>query len=280
MEYAIALEYLVANCWLFAVDCYNLRIMNQKLQELKAILHEVDDLQKAAAILYWDQSTYMPVGGGVGRGYQLSTLSKVAHEKFTDAATGKLLDGLQSYAESLPADSDDARLIRVTRRDYAKATKIPSSLLAAFSAHSTATYQAWTAARSANDFETMRPYLEKTVDFSRQLADCFPGYDHIADPLIDSSDEGMKTAVIRQIFADLRQELVPLVTAIAAQPAPESDFLFKYYPEQQQLDFGWEVAQQYGFDRPFGKPALIINLVIPVFVQKPFFMLHVASLIF
>jgi len=38
--------------------------------------------------------------------------------------------------------------------------------------------------------------------------------------------------------------------------------------------------QQYGFDRPFGKPALIINLVIPVFVQKPFFMLHVASLIF
>ncbi len=227
--------------------------MNKNLQNLKIILHEVDDLQKASAVLYWDQSTYMPVGGAMGRGQQLSTLSKVAHEKFTDAATGKLLDSLQGYADSLPADSDDARLIRVTRRDYEKATKVPSKLLADFSAHGAATYQAWTVARPANDFETMRPYLEKTLDFSRQMANCFPGYDHIADPLIDSRDEGMKTAVIRQIFADLRNELVPLVKSITDQPAPDNSFLFKHYPEQKQLDFGWEVAKQYGFDAGRGR---------------------------
>ncbi len=227
--------------------------MNNKLQNLKNILYEVDDLQKAAAILYWDQSTYMPSGGAIGRGHQLSTLSKVAHEKFVDASTGKLLDALQPYADSLPADNDDARLIYVTRRDYEKATKISSNLLAAFSAHTTATYQAWTKARPANDFRAMRPYLEKTLDFSRQMADCFPDYDHIADPLINNSDEGMKTAVIRQIFSDLRQELVPLVQAIIAQPTPDSSFLTKYYAEQKQLNFGMKVAKQYGFDTERGR---------------------------
>lgn len=189
----------------------------------------------------------------MGRGYQLSTLSKVAHEKFIAATTGKLLDKLQPYADSLPADSDDAKLIHVTRRDYEKATKVPSSLLADFSAHATATYQAWVKARPANDFATIQPYLEKTIDFSRQYAHCFPGYDHIADPLIDGSDEGMKTAVIRQIFADLRQELVPLVNAITAQPVPNSDFLRLHYPEQKQLDFGMKVAKQYGFDSNRGR---------------------------
>jgi len=227
--------------------------MNQNLTNLKTILHEVDDLQKAAAVLYWDQSTYMPAGGAAGRGQQLSTLSKVAHEKFTDAATGNLLDKLHPYADSLPVDSDDARLIRVTRRDYDKATKVPSSLLADFSAHSAATYQAWTLARPANDFETMRPFLEKTLDFSRQMANCFPGYDHIADPLIDSSDEGMKTAVIRQIFSDLRTELVPLVKAITEQPIPDDSFLYRHYSEQKQLDFGVGIAKEYGFDTKRGR---------------------------
>ena len=227
--------------------------MNKNLHDLKTILHEVNDLQKVASVLYWDQSTYMPVGGAMGRGQQLSTLSKVAHEKFTNAATGKLLDNLQSYADSLPVDSDDARLIRVTRRDYDKATKIPTQLLADFSAHTAATYQAWTVARPANDFETMRPYLEKTLDFSRQMANCFPGYDHIADPLIDSSDEGMKTAVIRQIFADLRTELIPLVKSITEQPAPDDSFLFHHYPEQKQLDYGMDIAKQYGFDTNRGR---------------------------
>ncbi len=227
--------------------------MKNKLQNLKNILYEVDDLQKAAAVLYWDQSTYMPAGGAVGRGNQLSTLSKVAHEKFVDTAVGKLLDDLQPYADSLPDDDDDARLINVVRRDYDKATKVPSTLLAELYGHVAASYQAWTKARPSNDFEMVRPYLEKTLDLSRQIANCFPDYDHIADPLIDRSDEGMKTAVIRQIFSDLRTELVPLVQAITDLPEPDNSFLFKHYPEQKQLDFGMKAAIQYGFDTHRGR---------------------------
>ena len=126
--------------------------MEKKLEELKTRLLEIDDLQMATAVLYWDQATYMPSGGSEARGRQAATLGRLAHEKFTDPAVGSLLDALQPYAESLPYDSDDASLIRKTRREYERATKIPAQLLSDFYMHTAATYQAWTKARPENDF--------------------------------------------------------------------------------------------------------------------------------
>ena len=151
-------------------------------------------------------------------------MGRLAHEKFTDPAIGRLLDDLRPYEESLPYDSDEAGLLRVTRRDYERAVKVPPSFTAEFYSHSAASYEAWTKARPANDFAAVRPLLEKTLDLSRQYADFFPGYAHIADPLIDASDYGMKAASVRALFAALREQLVPIVQAITAQP-PADDTL-------------------------------------------------------
>lgn len=227
--------------------------MEAKLQELKARLAEVGDLNSAAAILSWDQSTYMPPGGADARGRQMATLQRLSHEKFTDAAIGHLLDDLRSYEESLPYESDDASLIRATRRTYERLVQVPAALMATLAEHSAQSYQAWTEARPANDFALVQPYLEKTLDLSRQIAECFPGYDHIADPLIDFADFGMKAASVRQVFAELRTALVPLVQAITAQAAADNACLLQFYPEAQQLEFGLKVAQQYGYDLKRGR---------------------------
>ncbi len=222
--------------------------MEKKLEQLKIRLHEVNDLNMISALLGWDQSTYMPPGGAAARGRQLATIGKLAHEKFIDPEIGKLLDGLRPFEESLPYDSDDASLIRVTRRSYEKATKIPAQLVSDFSAHNAAAYQAWAKARPENDFTAVQPYLEKTVEFSRQIADCFPGYDHIADPLIDFADEGMKAESIRVLFGELRQELVPIVQAITAQKPADASCILQPFPADEQLAFGRPIIEQFGFD--------------------------------
>jgi len=218
------------------------------MQKLKTRLVEVNDLNSANALLSWDQTTYMPAGGAPARGRQMATLARLAHEKFTDPAVGRVLDELRLYEESLPYDSDDASLIRVTRREYGRNTKIPAAFVAELNEHSAASYQVWTEARPANDFKRVQPYLEKTLDQSRQLANYFPGYEHIADPLIDFSDEGMKVSTLRPLFADLRAQLVPIVQAITAQPVADDSCLKQLYPEAQQLAFGQEVIKAFGFD--------------------------------
>jgi carboxypeptidase Taq len=222
--------------------------MQEKLDELKQRLTEINDLDSAGALLSWDQTTYMPPGGAEARGRQLSTLARLSQEKFSDPAVGRLLDALQPYGESLPADSDDAALLRVTRRLYERAVKVPPAFVAEFFNHAAHSYQAWTEARPANDFKKMLPILEKTLDYSRRMANYFPGYDHIADPLIDMADDGMKVASVRAIFAELRKELVPIVQAITSQPLADVACLKQYFPEKAQEEFGVEVIKALGYD--------------------------------
>ncbi len=119
--------------------------------------------------------------------------------------------------------SDDASLIRVARREYERALRVPPAFLGEMNEHSALSFQAWAEARPANDFEGVRTHLEKTLDLSRKMADFFPGYEHMADPLIDFSDYGMKASSVRALFAELRERLVPIVKAITSQgPADNS----------------------------------------------------------
>jgi carboxypeptidase Taq len=227
--------------------------MEAKLNDLKTRLLEVNDLNSANALLDWDQSTYMPSGGGAARARQSATLSRLAHEKRTDPAVGRLLDDLRPYEASLPYDSDDAALIRVARREFERAIKVPSAFVAELSGHLATAYQVWTEARPADDFARVQPLLEKTLDLSRQLAGYFAPYEHIADPLIDMADYGMKVATLRPLFGELRGQLVPIVEAIAAQPPADDACLRRHFPEQAQWDFAVDVIKRFGYDFERGR---------------------------
>lgn len=223
------------------------------LAELKTRLQEISDLQSAAAVLGWDQQTHMPPGGAASRGQQLATLARLAHQRFTDKRTGALLDSLASYAEQLPSDHDNACLIRVTQRDYDKATRIPSEFLNTLYRHGAESYQLWTEARPANGFGRVRPMLEKTLELSREYADFYPGYAHPADPLIDESNEGMTVDTLRPLFAELKSALVPMVETISAQPPSDDSCLKQRYPEREQLALGIELISRFGYDFTRGR---------------------------
>jgi carboxypeptidase Taq len=224
-----------------------------KLAELKRRLLDISDLAAAAAVLRWDQATYMPIGGASARARQCATLSRLAHEKSVDAALGKLLDDLAPYGLGLPYDSHEASLIRVARRDFEKAIKIPSAYVARASALGSSCYDAWTRARPANDFASVLPFVEKAVDLSREYAGFFAPYQHVADPLIDDAEEGMTTASVRSLFAELRSELMPIVRAISDQPIPGDGCLRSFFREPAQLDFSLSVVKQFGYDTDRGR---------------------------
>ena len=229
------------------------RSAEDRLKELRRRLLEISDLGSAGAVLGWDEATYMPKGGAVARGRQSATLSRIRHEKQIDPALGRLVDGLVPHAETLPPDSDDAALIRIARRDFKKAIKVPAEWVERVSRHGSASYDAWIRARPANDFATMRPFLEKTIELSREYAGFFAPYDRILDPLIDDSDEGMTTASIQKLFTELRRELVPIVRAIAEQPVADDRCLRGAFGETAQLSFSLDVAARLGYDLDRGR---------------------------
>lgn len=227
--------------------------MEKKLERLKTILAEVDDLNSASSVLGWDQQTYMPPGGTQRRGYALSTLQTLAHVRFTSAEVGQLLDELTPWAESQDPDSDEARLIRVTRRNYEKATRVPPEMVAEFAQLTTLAHQAWQEARAEDNFGKFQPYLEKIADWRRRYANLFAPFDHIYDPLLDDFEPGLKTADVQAIFSALRPQQIALIQAIAQKPQVEDWFLHQPFDEQKQWDFGVEVITRFGYDWQRGR---------------------------
>ena len=227
--------------------------MKQQLTQLKDLLHQIYDLEMVEALLDWDQSTYMPKGGANARGRQKGLITKLLHQKKTDPEVGRLLDELEPWALAQPTDSVDAGVIRVARREFERAIKIPAKFAAEFSEHVAKCYQTWTTARPNNDFASVRDLLARTLDYSRQYANFFPGYEHVADPLIDVYDYGCKATDVRALFAELRTELVPLVAAICDQEPADDSVLHKNYPIADQRRFGEMVAADYGYDSSRGR---------------------------
>jgi carboxypeptidase Taq len=227
--------------------------MEDKLAELKTILAEVSNLNQVAALLGWDQQTYMPSEGAADRGSQLATISRLAHITFTSDDVGQLLEDLTPLAEQLDPDSNDARLIKVTRRDYDKYTKVPPEMVAEFAELTTMANRVWEEARPANDFSRFQPYLEKVVDWRQRYANLFAPFDHIYDPLLDDFEPGMKTADVKEIFNKLRPQQVALIQAISERPQVEDAFLHQHYDEGKQWDFGIEVISKYGYDWKRGR---------------------------
>ena len=223
--------------------------MKDRYEELKKKLAEIHDVHMARSILSWDQHTKMPPKAGEIRAEQLSTLDRIAHELFIDDDIGALLEELRPYEESHDYDSDEASLLRVTRREYAKATRVPSDLRAELTRAGAIALAAWVEARQKSDFAIFLPYLRRNVELQREYVACFPKAENDYDVLLDDFDEGMKTTEVRAVFDELKTELIPLIAEITERAdAVDNSCLTGHFPIDKQRAFALEVLGQLGYD--------------------------------
>ncbi|MBN1947889.1 MAG: carboxypeptidase M32 [Bradymonadales bacterium] len=229
---------------------------NDRMNRLKDRLREIGDLQGAVAVLGWDQATYMPSAGAAGRGRQLALISRIEHERATDPELGKLLEDLLPTVLDLPPESMEKALVEVAWRDYIRAVRVPAEFVSRLEEHAANSFETWKRARQENNFGLIRPYLERTVELSRELADFFPGYASVADPLIDYTDEGFTAAYLRELFSQLTCKLVPLVDAVCRKPEMDDSCLRQEFALDRQREFGEAVIRDLGYDFERGRQDL------------------------
>ncbi len=224
--------------------------MDSKFLELKSRLNEIADLNKISALLGWDQRTMMAPKGAAVRAEHLATLGKIIHEKFTSDEIGRLLEDLRPLEQSLPYDSDEASLIRVARLDYEKAVRVPTDLRVEMARLSAQGNQVWVEARAKSDFQLFMPILEKQLELIHRYIECFPPAENPYDTMLDHYERGMKTDEVRQIFDDLKKDLVPFIAAVAENSHKVSDApLHGHFPLDKQRDFCLSVIERFGFNR-------------------------------
>jgi carboxypeptidase Taq len=219
--------------------------MADALDQLKSRLADIHSLNALSWLLDWDQRTTMPPGGAAHRADHAALLQRLEHERLIDPEIGRLLDELAPLEASLDPDSDDAATIRLARRDYDKAVSVPASLREEMARASSESMYTWIEAKAASNFELFLPVLERQVELRRRYIDCYEPRDEPYDILLDDFEPEMRTAEVTRIFAEIRDELVPLIAELRERDVDDS-FLTGDFPVDRQVALDYEVVDLCG----------------------------------
>jgi carboxypeptidase Taq len=223
--------------------------MTERFEELRRRLGEIHDVEKAAALLSWDEETKMPPSGAEARAEQRATLNRIAHELEVSDELGALLEELRPFEEQHDPASFEASLIRVARRDHAKAVRVPPELRAELTRAGSLGYQAWLRAREQEDYGIMLPHLEQNLELRLRYVACF---DHDGDPydvVLDDYEPGMKTVEVESIFEKLKARLTPMMRELAAADPIDDSCLRGRFPRRAQRRFALGMLERWGMDR-------------------------------
>jgi carboxypeptidase Taq len=223
--------------------------MSGPIERLRERTAELSDLGRAGGLLDWDQQTMMPAQGAGGRAESRATLERLRHELFVSPDTAERLEAAEAALDGADPESDESRLVKVTKRRRDKAIRVPTDLAAEMTRAASLGQEAWVKARAESDFAAFVPYLERNFELARRYVECFDGYDNAYDVLLDDYEPGMKSAEVARLFDELKAELVPMIATLSERAdnvdASVIEGVFRVGRQRQLVG---EVVQRMGFD--------------------------------
>ncbi len=219
-------------------------------QDYTQRLQRLADVRYAHAVLQWDQETYLPRKGAHFRGQQLSTLSEIAHNLFTDNALGAVLQDLLAKAD---LNADQKRNVELSWEDYSKAKKYTSGFVRRLSDQINKAFHAWIEARRQNAFSVFEKDLDALLQLKREEADVLGYEGHPYNALLDGFERGATVAFLDEVFKNILPQLQRLLQRIAAKPQVDDSFLAQHFPKDDQWAWGMGLLKTLGFDFEGGR---------------------------
>jgi carboxypeptidase Taq len=155
----------------------------------------IADVRNAAALLQWDQETYLPPKGALLRGQQISTLAELSHQLFSEEDLGGLLLTLSGKDDLTPAQK---RNVSLTLEDYNKNKKYSPKLVRDLSDAVNKAFHAWVEARKQNTFTLFQPALDTLVQLKKEEAEVLGYQQHRYDALLNEYEKGGNRIPSRQ----------------------------------------------------------------------------------
>lgn len=207
--------------------------MKDSLEFIYKEQKELSHFGGIAALLGWDQMTYMPQKGSESRADQLSLISRLVHERVTSETLYQHLRRLHDAQSSL--SEKDRLVVKKLFQDVEKARKIPSSFVEKMVKTTSIAYTVWQEAREKNNFSLFRPHLEEIIKLQKEYCEYVNLPGHPYNSLLDDYEEGMTVDVLRKEFTILRKQLVEVLQKITTSTLYQKQSLTEMtFDESQQ----------------------------------------------
>lgn len=188
-----------------------------------------------AALIGWDQMTYMPQQGAAEKSEQSALISRLSHEIIISDELWEHVKKLNKKENFERLMEKDKAVVNRLEKDLEKARKIPSDYVKRASKATILSYQAWEQAKKKNNFKLFSPHLNKIIELEKEYC----GYINLPGPkynsLLDGYEEGMTYGKLRKEFDFLKKELSHILNKITTS---------KIYEKQQKIDIKFNKEKQ------------------------------------
>ena len=220
--------------------------------ELMAFQRETEALAQVAGRLGWDQETVMPRGAAEQRAEEMSAMEGVLHARRTDP---RLADWL---AAAVAEDEVAAAQLRLIRRSFDRATKVPARLAQEIARVTSMAQGIWAEARAKEDVPGFLPVLADVIRLRQEEGAALAQGGDVYDALLDDYEPGATAASIGAMFDRMRPRLVALRAKVlgAAKQPPVLDAVFG---AEGQMRLARDLATAFGYDWDRGRLDLAVH---------------------
>ncbi len=222
-------------------------------EKFYALLKKMSAYSEAVSVMYWDMRTGAPKKGISARSEAVGTLSTEVFNMSVSEEMEQLLNELEEKKDSL--EPVLLKTFEEVKKQFDLSKNIPEEEYREYVVLTTQAEAKWEEAKEQADFEMFLPYLEKIVAMTKKFIGYWGEKDgNPYNTLLDQYEPGMTTEVIDEVFEQLKEMIVPLVKKIQeADNQPDTSFLFKNFPKENQKNFSHKILKQLGYDFDAGR---------------------------
>ncbi|GIQ62905.1 hypothetical protein PACILC2_14730 [Paenibacillus cisolokensis] len=187
-------------------------------QSFDELIRKIKSYDEALGVLYWDLRTGAPRKGVERRSEAIGALSAEMFKLSVSERMGELLAALEEPRAQESLSPVQRKLVAETRKEYDRSVKIPPKLYEEYVVLTSQAESVWEEAKANNDYKRFQPYLDRIIGYTGQFIDLWGVRGTRYDTLLDQYEPGMTTAELDRVFGGLREQLVPLASAIAESP--------------------------------------------------------------
>ena len=213
-------------------------------------LETICNTSEIQEFLHWDQQVMMPEKSVKARSQQMSTLSTVLHNLWTDEEFGQLIDELDMEELSGAGQAN----FREARREYRKAVSVPRELKEKISQKQSESLDVWQRAKKESDFEILAPELEELVELKRQYANHIDPEEEPYKVLFKDYEPYLEFEKMHETLMELKDFLVDFIDQIRESGTDIETGVFKgEFSEEKQEKINRELAENLGYDYSRGR---------------------------
>ncbi|AXN37293.1 carboxypeptidase M32 [Peribacillus butanolivorans] len=221
-------------------------------KEFQEYVKKISAYNEALALINWDLRTGAPKNGVEQRSEVIGVLSSEVFNMITSKEMECFIDDLTTEEASLSETTN--KMVQECKKEFERNKKIPADEFKKFVILQSRSESAWEEAREKADFSIFQPYLEQIVAYTRKFVEYWGYEGQKYNTLLDMYEPGMTVDILDKVFNQLRESIVPLVKQIAeSKHQPETAFLYKEFPKEQQHQLNLRVLKQLGYDFKAGR---------------------------